>query len=198
MNAFDAARRLEARAWVHLRPFIDKHTSGLYAPVVGGGILAQTVQRTHDVDVLYFRGEELRGLELKCEERNKWGNFFLETWSNKSFGRARDGWMMTCNANTLLYYFLEDSQLFSIPFPQLWTWAFGDSAGDRRGNLLNGRFEEKAQKRYEQLNATFGCCVPIEVIGKEVGFSEWRRQPSGEFTHVRNVGKVAAHAAVPA
>jgi hypothetical protein len=80
--------------------------------------------------------------------------------------------MYHCGADFLFYYFLEDSegherrQLFIMHFPKLKNWAF-------QGQSRIHDFPLKPQREYVQLNDTWGRCVPIEVIRREVGFNEY-------------------------
>jgi len=105
----------------------------------------------------------IHSIELKAETKEAHGNFFLETWSNMNFGRKKEGWMRTLNADFLFYYFIDVDQLYSIKFERLWEWAW---IKDRIKN-----YPLKPQDKYDQLNKTMGRCVPIEVIKKEVGFN---------------------------
>lgn len=97
-------------------------------------------------------------IDWKVEEANKWGNFFLETWSNRKFEYSKPGWFLDLKAEQIWYYFLESDELYIIDNKSIWNWAFVD------GNIYN--YQEKPQSKYLQKNLTFGRCVPIEDILK--------------------------------
>jgi len=65
----------------------------------------------------------------------------------------------------LLYYFIKERLLYSIDFFKLRSWAFMD------GNIY--KYPEKPQGKYSQLNDTWGRCVPIIAIEKEVGLRKY-------------------------
>lgn len=117
-------------------------------------------------DALYNSGDgKVWGVEFKIEETYT-GNFFLETWSNKKFGMANPGWMVTLRTDRLWYYFLNTDQLFVIDFEKLFEWAFGNSSST--GNIYD--YREAKQYKHQQKNITCGRIVPVYVIGQEVGF----------------------------
>lgn len=83
--------------------------------------------------------------------------------------------MFKLKADVLIYYFIENKVIYSIPFGKLRRWAFGRKGSEVR-SLSPGRiydFPEKQQKKTCQLNDTWGRCVPIVVIEKEVGFKKY-------------------------
>lgn len=124
-------------------PFIQKHL---------GDFLAK------------YRGSRVF-VELKVER--KWtGNLFIETWSNRS--RETPGWLWTCRADFLWYYFLgeehagvyeEKPRLYVMRMNELRDWARG--TGDD-GPGLNA-CEHRRQERYEQENDTWGALLKISV-----------------------------------
>ena len=102
-------------------------------------------------------------MELKVEAANKHGNFFLETWSNREWFTL--GWMYKLQADVLLYYFLQERELYSIKVPALKEWAFG--VGDGQGAIY--KYLERKQSKYNQRNDTWGRCVPIAELQKALG-----------------------------
>lgn len=103
------------------------------------------------------------GIELKVEQSNKWSNFYLETWSNREWFTL--GWLYKLQADTLLYFFIEQKTLYSIRVPALKQWAFG--VGDGQGNIY--KYPERKQSKYNQKNDTWGRCVPIAELQKALG-----------------------------
>lgn len=158
MTAFDAGRNIERLSLDILRPFIQQRAFNGQYVVTSKGPLAQELQRSVG-DVLYNTdAETVYSAEIKAELEDKFGNFFLETWSNRA--RFTLGWMFNLKADLLLYHFLKEDALYVIPFNRLRTWAFHE----RRIYT----FPEKPQSKYEQSNDTWGRCVPIDVLTREL------------------------------
>ena len=154
MNAFDQTQRVEQRSMEILRPFIEQRAFNGQYVVTSKGPLARDLQITAG-DVLYNSDKDtVFSIEIKAEESNKHGNFFLETWSNRKW--YTPGWMITLKTDLLLYHFLKDDLLYRIPFQKLKRWAFHD----RR--IYN--YPERQQSKYSQPNDTWGRCVPIEKL----------------------------------
>ena len=154
MNAFDSARQIETQSLKILRPFIQQRAFNGQYVVTSKGPLARELQKTVG-DILYNADEErVFAAEIKAELENKHGNFFLETWSNLS--RFTAGWMVTLNTDVLLYHFVKQDELYVIPYKALRKWAFCD------GKIY--RYPERRQSKYDQLNDTWGRCVPIDDV----------------------------------
>lgn len=184
MNAFHDAQKVEMRSMKILRPFIQQRAFNGQFVLTSKGPLAKELQCTVG-DALYNADPDtVYSVEVKAEEENKYGNLFLETWSNLS--RFKPGWMVTLQADLLLYHFLQSDELFVIEYQKLKSWAF------RERRIYS--FPERAQSKRAQLNDTWGRCVPIETIEKEVGLQ--RFQPSrassvetaGRAVHCSTVG----------
>lgn len=167
-TAFDQACRVEADAMDDLVSFLKQQADNGQFVLITKGPLAVELQRTVG-DGMVNRSGQILAVEFKVEQHNKHGNFFLETWSNRS--RFNRGWLDHLKTDVLLYYFSDDARLYSIPFAKLKRWAFGSGAAP--GNIY--RYQERLQRKYNQLNDTWGRCVPIGVIRREVGLTEWRR-----------------------
>lgn len=160
MNAFSEASKVEARSLEILRPFIEQRAFNGQYVLTSKGRLARELQKTVG-DILMNRDDEsVVAVELKAEETSKHGNFFLETWSNRN--RLTPGWMVTNRADVLLYHFLEQDTLYAMSLPKLQGWAF------RQGEIY--KYPEKPQVKYTQRNDTWGRCVPIGVIERQVKF----------------------------
>ena len=103
------------------------------------------------------------GIELKAEQSNRWGNLFLETWSNREWRTL--GWLFKLRGDYLFYYFVEQQELWTMPIPALQDWAFG--VGDGQGHIWT--YPEKKQSKYDQKNDSWGRCVPIVTLQKALG-----------------------------
>lgn len=157
----DAARGVEHRSLDALRPFIQQRAFNGQFVVTNKGPLALELQKSAG-DILYnTNADTVYSAEIKAEERNTHGNFFLEVWSNRA--RFTPGWMFTLKTDLLLYHFVEDDELYAIPFERLRKWAFHD--------LRIWSFPERKQAKYDQINDTWGRCVQIEVLAKELKLS---------------------------
>jgi len=167
-TSFDDCRKIEARGWEDLKLFLKQYARNGQFVVTDKGDLSKFLQETIG-DGLFndYRDEKCWAFELKTEDENRHGNFFLEYWSNLS--RFNPGWLFKLNTDLLFYQFLKERHLYCMSFPKLRHWAF------RQTNRFGwpGRifeFELKKQKRHIQLNDTWGFCVPITIIQAEVGF----------------------------
>lgn len=158
-RAFDLCLSVEERAMEILEPLIPYYY-GSCVRVQGDTQLVKWVQQNMGDVLAKNPNEATEIVDVKAEEENKYGRFFLEVWSNKS--RGKRGWMATAHYTKLWYFFLESRELFIIDFTTLREWAF------RR--LVD--YPEREQKKYDQLNDTWGRCPPIAVIREEVGFDD--------------------------
>ncbi len=174
MSAFDEAKKVEARSLEILTPFIRARSNGGQFILIEKGRLALELQRQIGDAAFNARDGVLWTVEVKAEEENKYGNFFLETWSNRA--RYTMGWMVTLNSDLLLYHFLKSDELYVMNFQNLKRWAWWE----RRIY----RYPEREQGKREQLNDTWGRCVPISVISREVGFRRFIAS-TGEPYHAR-------------
>jgi hypothetical protein len=101
---------------------------------------------------------ETVAVEMKTEKENKYGNLFLETWSNKRWNTP--GWMDKLEScDILLYNFLKSDECFGVHFPSLVKWF----------NENKTKYKEKPQNKYVQANDTWGRPVPISVLTTKAG-----------------------------
>jgi len=103
------------------------------------------------------------GLELKAELEDRYGNFFLEMFSNKRL--FLPGWMLTCFADFLLYYFCETGDLYLMNFKKLKEWAFYVDQGSHSMRIT--KYDFKEQDKRQQRNDTWGYCVPKRDLTRE-------------------------------
>jgi len=158
-----------------LFPYLQHRAKNKQAVLTEKGRLSFEFQTTVG-DALYNNSKgNIIGVEFKVEAENKHGNFFLETWSNLTFDSRyrKPGWLYTLHTDYIWYYFLNTDQLYIIDFSKLFHWAFS-----KGGRVFD--FPEKEQNKYNQKNATWGRCVPIETVKSEVGF--WPVSPKSKFS----------------
>lgn len=153
MNAFDKAREVEEESMRILTPFLKKISLDGRFVLTTKGRLAKELQKTVGDALFNNQKGELRAIEIKAERENAWGNFFLETWSNKH--RETPGWLHTLNTDLLFYHFIASDELYVMDFQKLKNWLLPK-------NIL--AYPEKRQTKYDQLNDTWGRCVPIKSV----------------------------------
>lgn len=164
MNAFGEGRKLEAAALLVILPWLQRMTAGRYELYERS---EQDFQKAHgDLKIMPVGSARWYTVELKAEQAEKHGNFFLETFSNKNPDRPNPGWMHTSAVDFLWYYFLDDDLLYSIRRPALYRWFFG--VGTEPG--VEVKYPLRAQGKREQLNLTVGRAVPIADVEREIGF----------------------------
>lgn len=172
MNAFEDGRLVEARALEMVLPFIGAVAMDGRYVVTDKGRLAPLLQlRAGDALFNSTKGDVV-GVEIKGEETERTGNLFLEIWSNKH--RWRQGWLYHLQTDLLLYAFLDTRALYVVSFHRLREWAF--TTPGMRGPDYPGRiwdYPEREQRKRMQLNDTWGRCVPISVLMKEVGMRRY-------------------------
>lgn len=182
MSEFDDARKIEAQAMSVLLPFLEEHSSrGLV--LTSRGTLARHLQLIAG-DVLYNdENDRMWSVEVKCEEEQKYGNLFLETWSNRNLEcrhshaerGSNQGWLHHCRADILFYYFLSTDELYVLSLFRLKRWAFG--FGDTPGRIYG--YPERRQDKRAQRNDTWGRCVPIVDLERALGGAMKKCNPRG-------------------
>ena len=160
MNAFSECRSVEQRSLEILRPYIQQRSFNGQYVITNKGPLARDLQKTVGDALFNSDSDTVWSIEIKAEEQDKYGNLFLETWSNRK--QYTPGWMITLNADLLLYHFISDQKLVRLPLQNLKAWAFQD------GKIYE--YPEKEQNKYTQLNDTWGRTVPIVDLKNLKGF----------------------------
>lgn len=171
-NAFDEACKIEQASMDALQPFIARRSYNGQYVLTNKGRLAKELQKAVGDLLMNAPDQTIYSIEVKAEREDKYGNLFLETWSNKS--RFTLGWMFTLNADLLFYHFVLNDDLYIINFQSLKRWAFSD----KTPNIYT--YPERPQNKYSQLNDTWGRCVPINIIREHVGLKQFN--PKSEQT----------------
>jgi hypothetical protein len=171
MNAYASANLVEHRGLAMLIPFLEERAYKGRVVSTARGALAKTLQTNFGDLLMNTDAETVWAIEVKVEQ--VWtGNLFLETWSNRNLDDkashaergCNPGWLLSTRADLLLNYFLDTDELVVVPVFRLKRWAFG--SGEDGGIYA---WPEKRQGRYLQANDTWGRCVPVDVIEREVG-----------------------------
>lgn len=164
VNSYTQCCNIEFQAVQELEPWLRQISKNGQFVAINKGGLAAKLQPIYGDYFYNSHNSELISLEIKAEKKFT-GNFFLETWSNLS--RYTTGWMFKLNCTLIGFYFLEEPQksLRILDFASLLSWAFK--------NKRIYRYPEVPQKKYEQLNDTWGRLVPIDVLRREIGFKQW-------------------------
>jgi hypothetical protein len=171
VNAFTQASLVEHRGLAVLLPYLEERAYRGRLVSTAKGPLSQTLQHAFGDYFMNTDAETVRSLEIKVE-RQWTGNLFLETWSNRNLDDqhahfehgSTPGWLVTSRADLLLFYFLDTDDLVTAPLLRLKRWAFG--SGPQGGVYA---WPEKLQGRYGQANDTWGRCVPVDHLEREVG-----------------------------
>lgn len=159
LNPFDAAQSVETAGQKIFLEYLD-HSPYCLRYVVNKFNENRIELQKHYGDIFVNNSVgDLILIDLKIEKVNKFGNFFLETYSNKE--TEGDGWFWYSGVDYIVYGFLDSCEFYIIPFKELCRWA---SENHRLEN-----FKEKEQKKYKQYNDTWGRPVPIKVIMEELG-----------------------------
>lgn len=180
MNAFDSARGIESQSMALLLPYLNEVSDGRLV-LTSKGTLARWLQESVG-DAMLMKGDVTYAVEIKAEQKHT-GNVFLETWSNRNLehkpGHASHGqsvgWLMKIRADLLLYYFIDKDVLYSFDVFELKRWMFGK--GDSLGAWGSGRYRELCQRRYAQMNDTWGLLAPLRVLHDEMpkGAMAWTK-----------------------
>ena len=180
MNAFDDARTVEAKSFAILMPWIEMSTDDGRYVLTEKGRLSRELQCLYG-DVIAQVNGDVVCIEVKAEVEDKYGNFFLEEWSNRS--RYTRGWLDKLDTDYLFYHFIKDDLLYVLNFPALRHWAFV-SPGKKTG--YPGRlydYPSREQKKRAQMNDTWGRCARIADVLAEVPH---------EVRHPANMQQMAA------
>lgn len=175
MTSYEECNKIEAAAWKDLLPMLQSKSFEGRFVFTDKGRLSKILQETVGDVVYNDRRGSLWAVELKSEESNRWGNLFLETWSNRS--KFNPGWMFKSDADMLWYYFLKEKLLYIFHFPELKKWAFVEiNNNSRAGRIWD--FKAAQQKKRAQKNDTWGRCVPIKIITEEIRHGCYRTDNS--------------------
>jgi hypothetical protein len=152
-DSFVAASGVEKQALADILPWLARIRPGWQVVMTEGQLFLQKLCG----DAILRSAGDAKTVELKAER--KWtGNLFLESWSNFGF---RPGWLITSQAELLLYYFTEAKRLYCCEMKALRDWAFQD------GHILS--YAERSQQTYDQRNHTRGWLVKIDDLVAAVG-----------------------------
>lgn len=102
-----------------------------------------------DLFITLNDGSQL-SVEVKTELEDKYGNLFLETWSNKSSGRR--GWIYTCKSDWFIYQFINESWGYMFETKNLQSW------------FETCNVPEKPQRKWVQNNDSWGRPANIQLI----------------------------------
>jgi hypothetical protein len=161
MNSFIACQKIENMGYELVKPYLrTQFDEFVYVNTEERNELVLAFQQNFG-DLIVKKGKAIYFIDIKTENEDKYGNLFLETWSNKK--RNTPGWFVPdvgVKADFVYYIFLKQKILYVLDLPKLRKWAFNDK------NLE--RYPEKMQNKYDQLNDTWGRCVKINDLIKEL------------------------------
>ena len=172
MNAFESACKVEDQSRAILMPFLQERADEGRYVITDKGPLSRMLQEQCGDVLLNIADGSIISVELKAERRHT-GNLFLETWSNRNLTNrvshssrgSNPGWMVKSRADYLFYHFLDGDQLYIIPMFELQVWAW---TGVATAGKTFFDWPEKPQNKYDQLNDTWGRCVPITALRQAI------------------------------
>lgn len=112
-------------------------------------------------------------IEVKIEEKFT-GNLFIEEFSNREFGTV--GWLHTCQAQAIVFYFRDADILIGMRLGSLKHWLL---------NQIDGKLDSYKQVRVKQSgkNDTHGRIVPIADLRAARLDGWWEAQPRKELAN---------------
>jgi len=168
-NGFQQASLVAMESFKILQPLIASRADDGRYVTTDKGRLSRKLQESLG-DIVMNKNGNVCCIELKAETKDT-GNLFLEEWSNRHWWNR--GWMDKLDTDSLWYHTISVDRLLIVPFPELRAWAFtADSRFVSQGVGRMYDYKSRPQSRYEQMNDTWGRCVPIDVIKSEVGLVE--------------------------
>lgn len=173
MSAWDDCRSLESASRQHLRTFLFPSLAfeGRYVHV-NKGEWSREFQVKHGDYVINSDDDTAWRLEHKCELANTHGNFFIETFSNKSAGNP--GWFWKLEADLLMYHFLQEGEVYLLRLAALRSWLYA-LGGDGHPNVH--RYRHKLQRKHQQLNDTWGYCVSVADVSASINVKRFLVPP---------------------
>lgn len=103
-------------------------------------------------------------IDSKAEAGNLYGNFFIESWSNRRTGRL--GWFCTSLSDLISYTFEGTQERFFMDLRALRVW--GHTVNEEGTERIT-KFPLKPQNKYVQANDSYGYTVDINTLMKELG-----------------------------
>lgn len=179
MGALNKALSVETRGKKIIYDYLEFKNNS-YAQIYDkfDGVCEKTMQKHGDF-IMFHKNGKMDWIEVKVEEENRHGNFFIETFSNKNISSISNhyerastpGWIYTSRAGWIFYYFINSDELFMLPLFELKKWLLGEDETNI-GHPVIDRYKEKSQDKYVQLNDTWGRCVPITDVLNQLGTKE--------------------------
>lgn len=160
MNSFIECQKIEIKGYELVKPYLKENFDEfVYVNTEERSELILAFQQNFG-DLIVKKNKAIFFIDIKTEKEDKYGNLFLETWSNKK--RNTPGWVVPgvgVKADFVYYIFLKQRILYILDLPKLRKWAFEDKNIER--------YPEKMQNKYDQLNDTWGRCVKIQDLIRE-------------------------------
>ena len=155
LNTFNADDKWEKEVRnKYLIPFYNITFNNKYV-LCDKGRSATLLQKRFDIDTIaqHPDGQNVIMIEEKFQ-RKSWGSLFLETKSCTNPGRESPGWMSYCEADLLVYIFVDrEIELYMYHFQELKDWFWRQ---EKNVTWIT--------KRTNQSNHTEGKIVPLKSI----------------------------------
>jgi len=169
MNDFNNSLRTEHKGKVIIYDWLDLKNNNYASIYDGFDSPDDKVMQKHGDCIIFDKNGRGSWVEIKIEEENKFGNFFIETISNKNVRNefehleraSTQGWFWSSRATWIFYYFLKSDELFAFRLFHLKRWLLSDDDGNPYHPIID-RYPEKPESKAIQKNDTWGRCVPIK------------------------------------
>jgi len=116
-------------------------------------------------DILLSQNNHIMSTEIKAERNNPNDNFFIETYSNKKWGKI--GWLFDLDVDWLFYCFQKKKRethevIYKMKFDEM-----------KKYSIKNRhKYREIEQTKNKQPNDTWGLLIPIKHFFENITISE--------------------------
>jgi hypothetical protein len=173
LRRYEDCRRIEAIGIKMAERFLERH--GAQFVLVHGGQTAKFLQQIAGDIIAKLPRNTNRywAIEVKTERSKRWGNIFLEWFSNRNledrashgYRGSKMGWFAELRSDLLWYQFIDEQEIHVFDLFALQRWALWTSPTDKndRSPALFG-YPLKPEGLTDQKNDTWGFCVKLEHI----------------------------------
>jgi hypothetical protein len=162
MGSFEKAKKLEEQHTPSVLSYLREDLGLAPTPLISNDRTKLfTLQRLGDFIAFSPDENQQHTFEWKIE-RQFTGNLFMELWSNRKAGRP--GWMVTSEADWLIYAFAIQGMAWVYDWKQMKEWLWHPTYA-----VDTGEFPLRSQGKYDQHNDTWGYLVKMDLL-KSKGF----------------------------
>jgi len=176
-RTFYDCRRIEALGLKMAERFLERHGAD-YILVEGGQTAKFLQQIAGDIIARMPKNRRFWAIEVKTERENRWGNIFIEWFSNRNLEDRNShgcrgtsmGWFAELRSDLLWYQFLDSQEIHIFDLFALQRWALWTPPEDREQRHPRiFQYNLKPEGITNQKNDTWGFCVPQKDIATIAG-----------------------------